>query len=909
MGYPEQDVSFYEPWDRLRGVTEHSDEMSPAVAAELQNLFEHLTDQTLTASHSWYSRLAPSIITRGEAEMLGVSDPRFARRVLFFDEVAKCLGFVNLRRIRRLGEQVRHLKILSEKTSSIADSVFLTPARFPHESWRVLSIPQDLTVHYGEADTFPASEETLRAVPYMKHVAVVGGGLCAQACCFMATLFSYARAKSAVSVPEISFLVTPGGRRRLQLTGLNSRQVQDYFRHSDVGLWATIQVRKPVRESPDENDWRKLLHAIKAYLNAGCPILCGVDLGRMNGIGPNHCITQALKANRVYCETSNRPFRDRRHMVLLVGYEKTGNRILCNDPAVAPLVDIHISALLNNSCYQIPARDKFGKDAFPFGTFLNPPTIIPVTPQSVRLPLLTLETGDFGLMEIASAFKPEDYLDSHLNISLYPRSVTCLTALTRVGALIDGSASDVFEADAAVLGALHEHALSLRNRGWREDQWLWVQRGTHDECVLLWNAEADPSLWNIGKQNYKSFLVSVGAMIDNVYSWRYGDSSPRSHDSSNAITIRAVKAGQHAESQFTPIKLGVITSFSHGGMSAVNSYLSGVKGNIGLDLYCFMRWDSTYLRPTRRRLDAFRNLFGCGSNVCSWLASNYRNDHYVRRVAKRLSEIAEGFQGCYAISTFLPEITHSSEKHRRKAINALCCVARIAAAYNDRVSTADRKIQVIEMVGGSLIDDRRTEVMRNGQSGGEASIAFVLEKADATRRILEALEAVAEYTPENLSIAIELEPGRLFAVSEWQDLVRLASGIELSPVLKKKVGFNCDLAHWSLADISPEVVANDLDKDVEGLSEGVGARIVHAHISDFGKGHFGDLAPGTVNKSHFFCEWLKVISSAYTAAKGKGLKPSGYISVELELPESKKIVMAALEAVASLCREAKVNYD
>ena len=52
-------------------------------------------------------RIAPSLVTRGEAELLGVSSPRFALRCYFFDaEDRSPLGFVNARRLQVLSETV-----------------------------------------------------------------------------------------------------------------------------------------------------------------------------------------------------------------------------------------------------------------------------------------------------------------------------------------------------------------------------------------------------------------------------------------------------------------------------------------------------------------------------------------------------------------------------------------------------------------------------------------------------------------------------------------------------------------------------------------------------------------------------------------------------------------------------------
>ena len=130
-------------------------------------------------------RMAPSIITRSEIELLGLSSPRFAFRANFGSH-----GFVTIRRriiiearIRIAHRSANYLGNLFPKEKDpdspwIADCLLRIPDRF--RDFHVISC--DLRSDYGE-DLLDSDSQGL--VPFVTHV-LFGGGLCAQAACFMA---------------------------------------------------------------------------------------------------------------------------------------------------------------------------------------------------------------------------------------------------------------------------------------------------------------------------------------------------------------------------------------------------------------------------------------------------------------------------------------------------------------------------------------------------------------------------------------------------------------------------------------------------------------------------------------------------------------------------------------------------
>ena len=147
-------------------------------------------------------RIRPSICTRSEAELIGVSSPRFAIRAY----VDGSESIFNLRRIDRLSQNTamvrshilrrwlyhlarffrmpnaqrfkhkpmsyRELFQKIQESCCIADSLISPPKRLEKYSF----VTCELGLAYGEG-------KEIHGVPFLQHIGL-GGGLCAQAACF-----------------------------------------------------------------------------------------------------------------------------------------------------------------------------------------------------------------------------------------------------------------------------------------------------------------------------------------------------------------------------------------------------------------------------------------------------------------------------------------------------------------------------------------------------------------------------------------------------------------------------------------------------------------------------------------------------------------------------------------------------
>jgi sugar phosphate isomerase/epimerase len=186
-------------------------------------------------------------------------------------------------------------------------------------------------------------------------------------------------------------------------------------------------------------------------------------------------------------------------------------------------------------------------------------------------------------------------------------------------------------------------------------------------------------------------------------------------------------------------------------------------------------------------------------------------------------------------------------------------------------SKADRTIKIIEIVCGSLIG--RLARSKDG------FIAMLLKRDEAMRNVLKVLAFVSDDAERaGVHFAAELEPGPLFVLSKWNHLTSFCEQVEQHEKLKKCVGLNLDIAHWSLAAILPKYLLSQDPEAVKVLS-----RVVHAHISDHDKGHLGDVPLGDVHSDDsYFQGWLNVLVHKVKSVNKESLPFSGFVSLELE---------------------------
>ena len=213
-------------------------------------------------------RFAPSIITRSECEVLGLPSPRFAIRTQGLDSI----GFVNLRRIeitKKTLDAPGKDDIAKMVSCCIADCLLIPPDQLDND-YHILKT--NLWEVYGEKDNGK------NAFPYVKYTQM-GGGLCSQACCFMATALLHQYSQGIYAIPEITMiaLVTDFKPEFLSFHGLTIRQMQKFFRDPRVGLNAVDEVLLVADGVGDDLAKKRISFVIRSYILSGVPVFQIMD--------------------------------------------------------------------------------------------------------------------------------------------------------------------------------------------------------------------------------------------------------------------------------------------------------------------------------------------------------------------------------------------------------------------------------------------------------------------------------------------------------------------------------------------------------------------------------------------------------------------------------------------------------
>jgi len=384
-------------------------------------------------------RIAPSPITRSEADLLHVASPRFAYRVYLSEDGTT---FVNARRLKRLLRSVpkwappssasvemegkytfrydstAEAKALIEKvsrSSCIADSFLSRPIWLSDATFELLSV--DLGAAYGE-------RESLVGSPYVKSVRI-GPGLCAQAACFMSVLLCGSFARAVHDFAEISCIGSghdPSSEGKITFAGMHAGQILTYLNSRAVGLAAELQgwdlslAADAIANTKIKCEYVNM--AVRAYVRSGFPVIYLVEAGPLwnkkdevgHSLGQIHepplpildrRLIDRLPQNKVSNE-------DDHHAVVVVGYRADSGdmenvEFIIHDPSSLPFVRVSGKRLFQNritiDC------SLFGDPTLIAGGNVPVPSqwcVIPVVPDAVKVTLLDRHTqkriGSTGLI-------------------------------------------------------------------------------------------------------------------------------------------------------------------------------------------------------------------------------------------------------------------------------------------------------------------------------------------------------------------------------------------------------------------------------------------------------------------------------------------------------------------------------
>lgn len=385
--------------------------------------------------------LAPSIIVRSELELLGISSPRFAFRYLIPHG-----GFLTIRRRNVMKRRIREAfegreeicKLLSipiksqreerneakeDSANWIAESMLPIPDRLRNNSNFFITC-SSLIEEFGYSSECPL-------VPFVTHVSF-GGGLCAQATCFMALCFL--EHEKVIGISEITqqsrgWIPNRSNEKSgasadslLCVRGMVPNQMVSFFKNlNSPNLDAQLQ-----HYSLDHEGSAKVIaKAIRAYIRNHIPVIQIVSLEKMVGdLADKHRGAVVVPVDAVNHDDyshipigafERRPTAPRRgiaHSVVIFGCNETS--FFINDPGTYPflqcsdqqlieigLVDVESIEELTPAHGSIPMEDQIGQwlqdgsptdsssndEAIPF----DEPSILPfisVTRCRLDLPLL-----------------------------------------------------------------------------------------------------------------------------------------------------------------------------------------------------------------------------------------------------------------------------------------------------------------------------------------------------------------------------------------------------------------------------------------------------------------------------------------------------------------------------------------
>lgn len=782
-------------------------------------------------------RFAPSIITRSEGELFGISTPRFAIRATITDDNGRVLGFVNLRRIKSFVKSIQkslgyHPKdfgthsvgqfestfpsvnhalfsSIRGRCRSFADACLDPSMRYPKHS----VIVSNLADGYDEID-LPWS------MPFATHFPI-GGGMCAQAVCFQANSLMHQWAKGVFGVSEISYLASSRDQSSsaladdvsfLDFSGLRAESIERFFSHPLLNLSSFRHSFKNHIPARYDSEFSRFKTTLKSYVHSGIPTIVAVNFEKYRTIKKNIGDIPGYYFPSPGSEG---------HALLVVGCDESGDGFLVNDPASLPFIEYTAKEL--------------------FSCLASHENVISVMPRWVQHPLTSAMSSETQLghfpydrsrREIGHSVSSDWYLDAgeHPVNEVMNRPAWIEVAAVRVKEF-RGRCPDLAKTP------------------------LWVERTRED--VRVWKAGIA----------FENPLIPKRTMRRRPCPVLESEPLPK-----------------------TPPQVSVLTSFSPkraiDAAQSVNDWCDYPCAP--LELYLWMQPDVNKIRERvgaklQSDPETAATAFNCEEiNGVEMMSIHSTGD--VQRALDYLPPYVR--DNVLAIATYIPEISADPESEQgQHAQRALKYVFEFAKRLQG-MQPADRKVRVIEFVAGSRIDG---VYMKMGAQRYPELVTRIVPDPVAQSRVICNLNRAAstpgkecdwvwfkELYDLGITLAVELEPGPLFIVRDLSTLKQFFKEVVNHEVLQKTVGANLDIAHWRLAHITPQDAESQHENDVN-----IKSRIVHCHMSGHHiNAHFGDREL-TDDDRPGFDEWKTVLLNR--AKDQTQPKFSGLISLEYEV--------------------------
>ena len=883
-------------------------------------------------------RYATCLTTRAEAELFGLSDPRFCLRY-YLDDDHK--SFLNLRRsskffrkviaelhlpIRRSSssdcqlEGVRTYSLLQDEEFKkrflkesfpwvIADSVLAIPQEIAGSDYHV--IKAQLRSLYGECVTPDDKEDT---TPFVQQYGLTSQ--CGHAAIFMASMLMRKYSAKVYAPSEIAAFLRRSDKDEMLITSLSARHVANYFK--DFG-----RLRAFYQSSNDPNDKKnnksRFENALKSYLFSGMPVMKTMDMCNLfekiyeNDNNKND-IPLMIQKERVP------KFKFQVHWVLLIGCRKSqmpndGKDFIFHDSAWCPYLYASTEQLTEASAYSVKTEDELQNYQNTFGgDCVSRFNFQPVTPFRVKMPLHIWQhySGKYydkatpvekfiGLFPLTHMYfkncrpiggqsffpTPDEYEAGKFRLVT---KVTLLEELKRDDTWGNGGT--------VPFGLNLERDIKPIIEQLKENHWFWIQR--FDKSFWIWDAEMEPpsakkvselfknsplqllewiKLLLVGFVGIKEVAGSLEMDVFNIY--------PR-HKSRVGVVSLPKNVQDVSACRKLGVEVGLISSFHQGGVfKALEFWPKGVKN---AEIYAFMR-------------DDVREIFGktdgglTSVEAMTEIAISDDAKTKIETIAEKLSEAfkTKGIN-IRSFASFMPEIVHREKYLRERARKALLFLCRLSYQLQRLGHTAN----LVEIISGSVLNGilsaknaRPTYGKLAGPQGSDDMLVIREREATKTKQkwlLDELLELKKELSllgddrgADAVQVAIEAEPGPLYVCGSKDDVMSLCERIDDYSLLDF-VGVNVDFGHYSLMGYQP---------GESSLAEWFGkASVLGVHFSDHKDVHAADCVVGTL---HDVSDVKALLSELQ---KIKKLPP--VVTVEMECVKNIQVLNAAVRVARTI---------
>jgi hypothetical protein len=502
-------------------------EIGQAGYRAVQRLCEWLYDKTGTANY----RTAPSIITRSECELFGLSSPRFCIRKYITTPAGQQPTLFNLRRLQWFynslaaleandrgfdADSVRHDVV--ELGLAFADSLIALPPQIAND-YHVIQC--SLSQYYGESRAWPP------AVPFLQHMPL-GGGMCAQACIFMALCLYERIVKKLCSIAELTALGLTKDGNSFVMGGFEADKIAEVISKNGFGLTGFLEAMPegqdyhapPMNSSGRSTSW--LSASLTAYVRSNVPVICLVDLGKVGGPWlpddqwSRSCIWGTNRTRRH--KLDGEPHQ-RAHSVLAIGCHRSDrSQFLINDPAMYPLMkcsfdQLHAARICN---------------AQGLGASLH---LIPVFPEAIQVPLVgchkIARARHLGLLFSAELLQTSPTLAELRGVPRWtgpwPGDLG-LVNLAEEESELAVQLSQIFVGNPHAATVINQFVAAKKQGKLPRLGWCWLQwlhepgsrPGRSNDQIWVWNAERSVETRAQGYHSLDWQLLGVDAVFERV---------------------------------------------------------------------------------------------------------------------------------------------------------------------------------------------------------------------------------------------------------------------------------------------------------------------------------------------------------------------------------------------------------